>query len=109
MKLWSSDTPKSHLIAIANTLVVVATVAQMLSFDSSYWFSKLYPLFQLVKLINFPVYWAADTIPGMVFRGGAEVVAVALAFVLFVGGAYAWAWLVCLILRIDSFEVRKKK
>jgi len=108
MKIWRDNTPKSHLVAMVNTLVVlVATVVQILVFDSGYWFNKLYPLFQIIEYINFPVYWAADSIPR--FLLGYGIPAVVLAIPLFVGGAYLWARLVCLVLRVDSFEIRRKK
>lgn len=108
MKFWNDNTPTSHLIAIVNVFIVlIATVVQMLLFGGDYWFHKLYPLFQFIEFINFPVYWAAEYIPRVLFGYG--IPSDVLAMILFVGGAYLWARFVCFVLRVDSFEIRRKE
>jgi len=107
MRAWLRKHKTSHLIGVINVLLVLAaTVFELVTINNGALYSKLMPILDLIHLVNFPVYWIAETIPEAVL--GYQSGAIVFALVLFVVGTYSWPLLLGLLCRIDSFEIRKK-
>lgn len=89
---------RSHWIAVGNVFLVL--LLGMRGFD----FCP--PLFKIILLINLPAFWLLDLIRSAVHidhLGGFLNLALVLI------GVYAWARLICFILRVECYKFRRKR